>query len=441
MMPGSNISATKIFSLWWPLAASSLLMSAEMPFVNAGIARTSNPEAALAGFGLATSLAILSEAPMLMLNGTTAALAKDKATFKLIERFTIHLGIFVTFTHFLLSFTPLYDVVLRQWMGAPDAVADACLPALRILLFWPAPIGWRRFHQGVLIRLRRTRLISLGTVVRLAITIMLTLVTIFVLRLPGQAAGAASVVMAVISESALISFMARRLVQSDFPDDAHEPALAYAQLFHFYLPLVMVAAMSILAQPILSTGLSHAAFPTESLAVWPTVWGLTMLMCSLCQPIQETTIALAERHDSLAALRRFGLGVGLVTSALLALIAFTPLGDYYFGQVIGLSANLRAFADPALMLLSAYPGLVAIELMLRGFLIRQQRTGAARRAMACFVFTLAVALMAGVSLNVGTGVQVAAVAMNLAIVSEIAMLAWQALFIVRRLRQAIAFTT
>src|SRR5437868_1801250 len=85
-----------IVSLWWPLAASSVLMSAEMPFVNSGIARTANPEIALAGFGLAASLAILTEAPILMLNGTAAALAKNRAMFKLLERFTFHLSIIVT---------------------------------------------------------------------------------------------------------------------------------------------------------------------------------------------------------------------------------------------------------------------------------------------------------------------------------------------------------
>src|SRR5205807_2385201 len=121
-----------ILSLWWPLAASSVLMSAEMPFVNSGIARTGNPEIALAGFGLAASLAILTEAPILMLNGTAAALARDRTTFKLLEHFTIHLGIVVTAFNFLLSFTPLYDLLVTGWMGVPQPVAAACLPAFRI---------------------------------------------------------------------------------------------------------------------------------------------------------------------------------------------------------------------------------------------------------------------------------------------------------------------
>ena len=434
----AHLSAGKVFALWWPLAASSLLMSFEMPFVNAGIARTADPETALAGFGLAVSLALLTEAPILMLNGTAAALAKDRASFKVLERFSLQLAVFVTCLSFLLSFTPLFDLMLRGWMGVPADVAAACLPALRIMLLWPAPIGWRRLHQGVLIRLRRTRLISLGTVVRLAISASLTLVTIFMLRLPGESAGALSVVTAVISESLLISFLARRLLSGAEFDPRDEPPISHVQLFHFYLPLLMVSAMSILAQPLISTALARGLFPTESLATWPTVWGLTGLVCSLCNPIQEVAIALADRHDALGVLRRFGLGVGLSASAILALFALTPLAGVYFGAFIGLPPALRAFAQESSALLVPYPLLMSVEVLLRGVLIRQGRTEAIRLAMGCFVLALAAALAAGTLLDLGSGVRVAALATDLAIACEILLLGWQALPVVGAMRQVVS---
>ena len=74
---------------------------------------------------------------------------------------------------------------------------------------FPRPAG---FYCWLLIRRRRTRFISIGTVVRLCVTVGLTLLTIFVLRLPGETAGAASVISAVIAESLLVSYWARRLM-------------------------------------------------------------------------------------------------------------------------------------------------------------------------------------------------------------------------------------
>jgi len=163
-----------------------------------------------------------------------------------------------------------------------------------------------------------------------------------------------------------------------------------------------------------------------------------MIVGALCQPIQEVVIALAEQHDALRVLRRFSLGVGLAGTGILAALALTPLADAYFGAFIGLPPTLRAFTQTAAGLMVAYPLLMSLELMLRGVLIRQHRTAAVRLAMGCFVLTLGLALAAGAALNLSTGVQQAALAINLAIVVEIAALAWQAVPVVHQMRQAVA---
>ena len=233
-----------------------------------------------------------------MLTSATAALARDHATVRLLQRFAIHLGIFAASVHFLLSFTPLYGMILRQWMGVPESVAAATAPILRFFVLWAAFIGWRRFHQGLLIRMHRTNLISAGTLLRLCVTVALTFITIGVLRLPGEVAGSISIISSVTFESLLISFWARRIMQINPMGSTREPSISYGQLFQFYLPLAMVAAMNILGGPLISTGLSRASFPTQSLATWPTIWGLTMLVGGLCQPVQETTIAALDRADT-----------------------------------------------------------------------------------------------------------------------------------------------
>jgi hypothetical protein len=430
------LSFRKIFMLWWPLAASGIFMSAEMPIINAGLARTPDYKAALAGFGIAFSLAIFTEAPIIMLISTAAALAKDRPAFKLIERFTLQLGLCVTALHFVLAFTPLYDVVVREWMGVPPAVADACLPAFRILILWPAPIGWRRFHQGLLIRLRRTSFISIATVVRLIITALVTFITIFALGWGGNYAGATAVVLAVLVESVLITLVARPLIAKKLSEQP-QAALTYRALFNFHWPLMMMSAMSIVAQPMVSTGLARAPFPTESLASWPTVWGLTMLISAMCQSLQEMTITFADSTDSLARIRRFGLTIGLIASALVAVLAFTPLGDWYFGQVIALKDDVRVFANSVLSWMCAYPFLMAIELMLRGVLIKQKHTPAVRLAVGCYVVVLGITLTLGVALGLGTGVQVTAVAYYLAILSELVLLAWQVLPVLKEIPQVV----
>ncbi|MBI5879995.1 MAG: hypothetical protein HZB53_20290 [Chloroflexi bacterium] len=431
----SLISPRRIFSLWWPLAASSLLMSAEMPIINAGMARTPGPEAALAGFAVAATLSNLIEAPMLMLIGASAALSRDRAMVRVMRRFTFSLAIFVNVCYLLISFTPLADVILRQWMGLPPAVADACLPALRILILWPSPTGWRRMHQGILIRMRRTRIISAGTVIRVIFVALMTVLTLAVLRWPAAIGGAAVTGLAVVLEALLATFWANRVLPD--MEEEIEPPMRFGPLLSFYVPLVMVSYMSIVSQPLLASGLARAPSPTQSLAAWPTIWSLTGLIGSICYPLQETTIALADRH-TLGGIRRFGMALGAAASGLLGVLALTPLAGFYFGQVIGLPADLRALTDTTIVLMIPYPFLMACEVMLRGFLIKQQHTGATRLAMGCYLLVLAASLLTGVALQIGTGAQIAATSILLAISCEVLLLGWLALPVVREMRSAAA---
>ncbi|MBI3733599.1 MAG: hypothetical protein HY259_09110 [Chloroflexi bacterium] len=420
----ASLSSRRIFALWWPLAASSLLMSAEFPIINAGIARKAGPDAALAGFAIAASLATLIEAPILMMIGAAAALATDRAMVRLLRRFTAAVALVMTGIYCLVSFTPIADRVLRDWLGLPPPVADACLPAFRILIFWPLATGWRRLHQGILIRMRRTRVISAGTIIRLCFSLLLTVLNITVLPWPGAVGGAVTTAGAVVLEAVLITYWARRILPE--LDDAPAPHMNYRQVLVFYLPLMMVSLMTILAQPAISAGLARAPFPTESLASWSILWGLTTLIGSVCNPLQETTISLAERRDATRVIRRFGLALGAAASGFLALLALTPLADLYFGQLIGLSPELRAVISPAILLVIPVPFLVACEMMLRGLLIRQRRTTATRLAMGAYMVMLGAGLAAGVALQWGTGTQIAATAALLALGGEIGVLAWHA---------------
>ena len=67
---------------------------------------------------------------------------------------------------------------------------------------------------------------------------------------------------------------------------------------------------------------------------------------------------------------------------------------------------------------------------------KHQRTGAARLAMACYMLVLGTALVAGVVVQAGTGVQIAAAATVLAITAEVSLLAWQALPVLHAMRQS-----
>ena len=165
-----------LFRFWVPLQATWLMMSLEGPFLAAVIARLAEPKHNLAAYGVAFALAILVEAPVIMMMSASTALVDRAGIYRRLRNFMWMLNGGITVSMLLLLFTPLWVLLTDTWMGLDPEVARLTRGSLFILLLWPAAIGYRRFYQGLLIRSGRTRLVAWGTVIRLVAMIATALV-------------------------------------------------------------------------------------------------------------------------------------------------------------------------------------------------------------------------------------------------------------------------
>ncbi|HEY5572580.1 MAG TPA: hypothetical protein VIK64_06135, partial [Anaerolineales bacterium] len=152
--PGTQgLPARRIVHTWWPLAASWLLMGAELPALSAVVARLANPEINLAAYGgVVFPLALIIESPIIMLLAASTALSKDWNSYRKLYRFMMVSGAGLTVLHILVAFTPLYYVVVETILGAPQEIVEPARTGLMIMTPWTWSIAYRRFHQGVLIR-------------------------------------------------------------------------------------------------------------------------------------------------------------------------------------------------------------------------------------------------------------------------------------------------
>ncbi|HCK34271.1 MAG TPA: hypothetical protein DHW20_03780, partial [Gemmatimonadetes bacterium] len=73
---------------WAPLAATWVMMAAEGPFLAAMIARMPGPEFNLGAYGVAFALAILIEAPVIMLMSAATSLVKDRISYLKMRNFS-----------------------------------------------------------------------------------------------------------------------------------------------------------------------------------------------------------------------------------------------------------------------------------------------------------------------------------------------------------------
>src|SRR3990172_7197941 len=143
----------RILRTWWPLAASWMLMGAELPALSAVVARMPDPKINLAAYGgVVFPLALIIESPIIMLLAASTALSKDMASYLKLRRFMMVSGGLLTAFHALLAFTPLYYVVVEGILGVPQEIVQPARLGLMIMLPWTWSIAYRRFNQGALVR-------------------------------------------------------------------------------------------------------------------------------------------------------------------------------------------------------------------------------------------------------------------------------------------------
>ena len=158
-------------STWWPLAASWMLMAAELPALSAVMARLPNPidqSCCLwrCRFSTGADHRITDPDVAFGLDGIEQGLDF------LSQDLALHDG------HQCRDDRPasavgLHPLVLRGGrgiLGVPEVIVGAARIGLMIMTPWTWAIAYRRYHQGVLIRFGHSKAVGAGTVMRLSAT-------------------------------------------------------------------------------------------------------------------------------------------------------------------------------------------------------------------------------------------------------------------------------
>lgn len=367
----------RIFLFWIPLAATWIMMSVEGPFLAAVIARLADPAFNLAAHGVAFAFALLVEAPVIMMLSASTALVEDRLSYTRLRNFTFALNAAITAIQLVILIPPVFSFIMQDLIALPEAVASLTYGALWLLLPWPGAIGYRRFYHGVLIRDGHTRLVAVGTVIRLTAMAGTGLSLFFLLEPPGAYVGAASLSVGVTVEALAAGLMARKSVGRIPEERVAQEELTYRRILHFYYPLALTSFIGLAAQPMMTFFMGRAAFPVESLAVFPVVISLNFIFRSMGLSFQEVAIALMGRSfENFRVLARFAAFLALGASGTLALVAFTPLADFWFVTVSGLEPGLARYAILPTAILVPIPFMSVLLSFQRAMMVNTRRTRA-----------------------------------------------------------------
>jgi len=421
------LTSGRIFRTWWPLAASWILMALEGPALNIVVARLADPKIHLAAYGsLVFPLALLIEAPIIMLLAASTALCKDWAAYRKIRRFMHVTSAALTALHALVAFTPLYGLIVGGVIGAPEEIIEPSRIGFMVMLPWTWAIAYRRFNQGVLIRFGHSLTVGIGTAVRLLFDGAALAVGFALQSVPGTTVATAAIIAGVVGEAAYVGWRVRPVLRTELAETSESAdPLTYRAFFRFYVPLSLTTLVLLGARPVVTAAISRMPNALDSLAVLPVVTSLTFLLRSTGIAYSEVVITHLDIKGSARALRRFALGLIAAVTVGLLLIAATPLSRLWFGTVTGLSENLVRLARSGLWFALLLPGVSALQSWLRGIVLHSRRTRSVTEATLIYFILLAGILWVGIEWSRYSGVHVGLVAMTAGELAAAGWLAWR----------------
>ncbi len=352
------------------------MMSVEGPFLSALIARLDDPIYNLAAYGVAFAFALIIEAPVIMMMSASTALVRDSYSFNKLKRFTYFLITGITLLMLILVIPAIFYFIAEDLIGLPERVAYLTHIATIILLPWPAAIGYRRFYQGVLIRNNLTRRVAYGTIVRLITMAITAFVIYFYFDVPGVVVGVSALSVAVLAEAIASRLMTISIVKKlhDNPSTNNEK-ITYKGIYKFYYPLAIMSLLSLGVQPFVTFFVVQSRMALESLAVLPVISSFVFIFRALGLSYQEVIIAqMGDDKSGYVPLRNFAVVLAGVLSIFLLIIAFTPLADFWFKEVSGLSDFLSEFARTPLKIMAIIPALTVFISFQRSVLVSDKNT-------------------------------------------------------------------
>lgn len=385
--------------LWFllPLVITELIYELGIQVINGGIARVPRPTETLAAYGIAWGLASFLTGTVSQTRQMSMVLVRDRATFHTVFRCVAGFG----GVHFLilacLAFTPVGLWVIDELHAVDPVLGGTVRSALGLLLPIPLIVGITRFLSGLLLRIRRTDLVSYAMMAGISMSV----VSVF-LFLPTPTVQAdpillpvAATYFGVLTELAVIIYGYRRFVRRSLrrggsaegegvagQDAAGEPVtrrrhpLTAAYVLRFYWPLAVTIGIQALSRPIINLFVARGADGTESLAVLTIVYALAHLPYGWLNELKNLPPAFQRQDPDGRIIRRFTAVCGLISFGTMALMFWTPVRFFLLETLIGVDHDFAVRCTVPLIIFSFFPLAVTIRSYLHGIALRDHRTGA-----------------------------------------------------------------
>ncbi len=345
---------------FFPLLLNVQLMSVSHSIINAGLARLDDAVVVLAGFSVAMVLHLFVASPSYQNHTITIAMVRGRKSLVAMTLFVFLIATWVSILLALLAFSPVGTFVLDRMLGVSPEVARGARESLELLVFLPFMTGLRGLFQGLVIRARRTSLVSFATAIRIAM--LFAYLWLGQLWFAGTQVAAFALLGCVGTETLVMAFFAWR-IKLPVADDTEK---SFIDILRYGLPLAYSSGMQQTVPLLINAIISRLPDGTLALAAFGVVRGFLFLLAGPMRNMQQAYLTLIRQETDNTILLRFLFKVSFGMALTMLLIAW-PLNAPVLGTIMGLDAAMRHYIVWPLTACAIFPLLYGFSNLLRGW--------------------------------------------------------------------------
>jgi hypothetical protein len=354
---------------YWPLALTGGAMVLAGQFQNGVLARYPEAVTELAVYALASGTFGLLHAGVNFVSQMSNVYARSEHGRRAAQSFVLLASFLLTVLLAVLAFTPLGPTFLHAIYNTNAEMTGRVISYLQLFVPLIVIDGMRQFRLGLLVQCKMTGRVTLLNVIQLTTTIVCLLAG-FNAQLPAPYVLVGSQFIASSLHLILLSWIVRRDYR--LPDKPEHEDLQYAELLRFFLPVATTGVMFAISRPVLYALIARTPDAIVSIAAMRVGFDVATLFQVTANQFRHFFVTFG--NTDLPEKRRFMLLIGIAITAVMLLIAATPISNFILSDLIGITGDVLNYAREVLLWMCLLPALILWRNYYHGLLMVARKT-------------------------------------------------------------------
>jgi hypothetical protein len=367
-----------------PLAVTMVVAGVMPQFLSGGIARGSRPTETLAAFALAWGIADLLASPMAQVRQLGLVLVSNRCQARQVLAFVAACGIVLASVLAGLALTPAGHFVVDDLHDTSAELSRVVRYALMMLIPYPLLHAVARYAEGMLMRVRRTEIVSVAMLCDIGVSLVVVVVAVrsglvqdtpILLPLLVTYAGIGTNLLVL---GAGVRRFAHPWLQDGSIPGGDEANMDFLYIGRFFWPLALTMAFQGMSRPLINLFISRGLHGEQALAALAVVYSLAHLPYGWMNELRSLPSVFHEYGEAgLRRIRRFAAACGTLSFAIMVIAFWLPVvRDMVLLELLALPPQLAQRCHAPLVLFSFFPLAVAPRGYLQGIALRERRTAA-----------------------------------------------------------------